>query len=99
MDNSYEYDLEPWYQKRKMLWNSIQLKSDNHVDNVRRWRDHSQLHTLMHNADQYAMHILKEETNCRRLKRETTRHRKLVKLFEETVQFLEDSALMYQLMH
>ena len=99
MDHTFkEYDFEPWYQKRKLLWKSIQMPlNGTGVDMIESWSAHSQLYKLMTNADQYAIHIAKEETNCRQLKKQTCRHRKLIKTFEETVEVLEDMTLMYRL--
>lgn len=96
MENSFYYDFTDWNQKRSTLWKSIQLPGSG-TTMVGAWRDHSMLYKLMTNADQYALHIQREETNCRRLKKQTTRHRKLIKTFEETVQTLEDMAIMYRL--
>lgn len=92
------YDLEPWYLKRKVLWKAIQIPGEG-VGMVDAWRDHSQLYRLMQNADQCALQIVKEETNCRRLKKQTVRHCKLIEQLEETIKVLEDSTIMYQLMH
>lgn len=96
MEQNYSYNLEPWYIKRKTLWRAIQIPGQG-TQMTHAWRDHSQLYKLLQNADQYALHIAKEETNCRRLRKQTTRHRKLIKIFEETVQTLEDMAIMYRL--
>jgi hypothetical protein len=96
MENNFYYDFSDWNQKRGMLWKSIQLRGDGIVM-MESWRDHNTLYKLMTNADQYAMHIQREETNCRRLRKQTTRHRKLIKTFEETVQTLETMAVMYRL--
>lgn len=96
MENSFNYDFTDWDQKRPTIWKSIQMIGQG-ADMVKAWRDHSTLYKLMTNADQYAMHIRKEETNCRRLKKQTTQHRKLIKTFEETVQTLEHMAVMYRL--
>lgn len=96
MEQDFFYDFSDWNQKRPMLWKSIQLRGDG-VVMMESWRDHNMLYKLMTNADQYAMHIQREETNCRRLKKQTTRHRKLIKTFEETVQTLEDMTIMYRL--
>ena len=96
MEHISEYDLEPWNQKRKVLWRAIQLPGSG-VSMASAWRDHSQLYKMLQNADQYATHIRKEEANCRRLKKETVRLRKLIKTFEETVQTLESMTLMYRL--
>jgi hypothetical protein len=98
MDQNYAYDLEPWYVKRKLLWKAIQLPGDgSHAPHG--WRDHTQLYKLLQNADQYALHIVREEVNCRRLKKQTTRHRKLIKTFEETTKLLEDQTVMFRLMY
>ena len=96
MEHIVEYDLEPWYLKRKTLWRAIQMPGEG-AAMARAWRDHSELYKLLQNADQYATHIRKEEANCRRLKKETTRHRKLIKTFEETVEMLENMTIMYRL--
>lgn len=96
MEQNFFYDFTDWNQKRGTLWKSIQLSGEG-AEMAKAWRDHSTLYKLMTNADQYAMHIQSEETNCRRLKKQTTRHRKLIKTFEETVQTLEDMAIMYRL--
>lgn len=96
MDFVLEYDLEPWYAKRKTLWTAIQIPNQG-AGMVHAWRDHSQLYKLLQNADQYARHIRSEETNCRRLKKQTTRHRKLIKTFEDTVEMLESMTIMYRL--
>lgn len=97
MEQDFFYDFTDWDQKRKTLWKSIQMVGEDPVTIKKAWRDHSQLYKLMTNADQYAVHIAKEETNCRRLKKQTTRHRKLIKTFEETVKTLEDMTIMYRL--
>ena len=96
MEQNFTYDFTDWNQKRKVLWKSIQLVGEG-AEMAKAWRDHSQLYKLMTNADQYAMHVQREKTNCRRLKKQTTRHRKLIKLFEETVQTLETMAIVYRL--
>jgi hypothetical protein len=96
MEQNFFYDFTDWNQKRGTLWKSIQLRGDGEAM-IHAWRDHNMLYKLMTNADQYAMHIQREETNCRRLRKQTTRHRKLIKTFEETVQTLEDMAIMYRL--
>jgi len=96
MEQDFFYDFTEWNQKRKTLWKSIQLVGEG-AEMTKAWRDHSQLYKLMTNADQYAMHVQREETNCRRLKKQTTRHRKLIRLFEETVSTLETMAIMYRL--
>lgn len=96
MEHISEYDLEPWNQKRKTLWLAIRLPS-NDDEHRKAWRDHAQLYKLLKNADQYAMHIRSEEANCRRLKHQTTRLRKLIATFEETIQTLESMAIIYRL--
>ena len=96
MESNFFYDFTEGNQKRSTLWKSIQMVGQG-VDMARAWRDHSHLYKLMANADQYAIHIQREETNCRRLKKQTTRHRKLIKTFEETFKTLEDMAIMYRL--
>ena len=96
MEYITEYDLEPWNEKRKVLWRAIQLPGSG-AFMASAWRDHSQLYKLLQNADQYARHIRSEEANCRRLKKETTRRRKLIKTFEETVSMLETMSIMYRL--
>jgi hypothetical protein len=96
MEKDFFYDFTDWNQKRSMLWKSIQMTGEG-AERFGAWRDHSTLYKLMSNADQYAMHIQREETNCRRLRKQTTRHRKLIRTFEETVQTLEDMAIMYRL--
>lgn len=96
MEQDFFYDFSDWNNKRKTLWKAIQLPGQG-AKMAGAWRDHSFLYKLMTNADQYAIHIAKEETNCRRLKKQTCRHRKLIKTFEETVQTLEDMAIMYRL--
>lgn len=98
MEQIIAYDLEPWYEKRKAIWKSIQLTGEG-ANMTLAWRSHNELYRLLQNADQYAMHIHKEETNCRRLKKQTTRHRKLIKTFEETTKMLEDMTIMYRLMY
>ena len=96
MEQDLFYDFEDWHQKRLTLWKSIQMTGEG-GERRGAWRDHCQLYRLMTNADQYALHIQREETNCRRLKKQTTRHRKLIKTFEETFKTLEDMAIMYRL--
>jgi hypothetical protein len=98
MEQNFFYDFTDWNQKRSMLWKAIQLPGSG-VEMITAWRDHSQLYKCITNADQYAMNIQREETNCRRLKKQTTQHRELIKTFEETVQTLEDMAIMYRLMY
>jgi len=96
MEQNFFYDFTDWNAKRSTLWKSIQMTGEGAV-RFGAWRDHSALYKLFSNADQYAMHISREETNCRRLRKQTTRHRKLIKTFEETVKTLEDMAIMYRL--
>lgn len=98
MEQNFFYDFTDWNQKRSMLWKSIQMTGEG-AERFGAWRDHSTLYKLFSNADQCVMYIAREETNCRRLKKQTTQHRKLIKIFEETVQTLEDMTIMYRLMY
>lgn len=98
MDQNYIYDLEPWYAQRKKLWNAMQIPGEG-VGMVDAWQDHAELYRLLKNADQFAFDIVKEEVNCRQLKKDTPKHKMLIVKFEETAKLLEDMTIMYRLMH
>ena len=96
MDQTYTYNFDSWHEKRKVLWRNIQLPGKG-VGMIEAWNDHHQLYRLMQNADRYAIDIAKEETVCRRNRKQTDKWISLVQKFEETVQLLEDWTIMYRL--
>ena len=97
MDQKFTpYDLEPWYEKRKVLWRNIQLPGEG-AGRMDAWKDHSQLYRLLQNADQTAYNIVKEEVNCRRTRKATKKWENLVAQLEETTKILEDWTVMYRL--
>lgn len=98
MEQDFTYDLEPWYAKRKTLWRAMQIPGEG-VGMVDAWRDHAELYRLLKNADQYAFQIVKEEVNCRRLRKFTAEHKRLITKFEETAEMLETMTVMYRLSH
>lgn len=96
MDTFTPYDFEPWYQKRRLLWKAMQFPG-NGAKMIDAWADHAQLHKLMQNADKFALDIVKEETNCRRLHKATAEWTDMINRFEETTKMLEDWTLIYRL--